>query len=668
MNKIINDIENQSPESIIKEDTLTTEEGKALKELTSNQDIVIKKADKVNTLVIMDKDYYTNKLVMNDHLSTNTYQKVDNNADKTVYKEMITLINNYKECFTDKEYKYLKTSEWKSSIFYVNPKIHKSKSIVEHCKQSTNIYTEMKPPEDLKARPIVASTNAPTKPLSILIEKLLSSIVPTLKSYVKDDWEFLRKLPHEINYDCQLFTCDIVSLYTSIPHPLGLTAIEYYVDKQKDLIPNRFSKNFILEALKFILENNNFIFNDQMYNQLVGTAMGGNVAPPYAILSIGYLEETKLFTSLPNYFNTTACKDIEDLFFRYMDDGFLPWNNQYDIEIFKKLLNNMHPMITFTIEPSRLYNNQQYINFLDVTVILHPDGKIETDIYYKDTNTHDYLNYYSHHPIHIKNNIPYNLAKRIIVFVSNPDKMNFRLNEMKSWLLNCDYPEKIIDKGFYNAKLQGPAPNPQEKKETIPFVSTYYNNYSCKNIVKTINTTFENSTNINIKNIFGNTNIVLSQRQTPNLLRILSQPRKENVQKGENGLFHCKDKRCKLCKLYIQECTEFEMSNGTIWKIKSIISCNSKNVIYFLKCTNCECSYIGKTNDFRKRMNGHISDSRHGNTTDKFDRHVFNCLGTNKIEPFFQIYALMTLNDQSKLLSYESYLHNKGLDTMNKKT
>ena len=124
------------------------------------------------------------------------------------------------------------------------------------------------------------------------------------------------------------------------------------------------------------------------------------------------------------------------------------------------------------IESSTKHENKQHINFLDVTVILHKNGKIETDVFYKDTNTHDYLDYRSHHPIHVKNNIPYNMAKRIIVFVSDPEKMNIRLKEMKNWLLKCSYPENVIDKGFHNAKLQGPAPNPENKKEIMPFVTT----------------------------------------------------------------------------------------------------------------------------------------------------------------------------------------------------
>ena len=95
----------------------------------------------------------------------------------------------------------------------------------------------------------------------------------------------------------------------------------------------------------------------------------------------------------------------------------------------------------------------------------------------------------------------------------------------------------------------------------------------------------------------------------------------------ENGLFTWKDKRCKLCQLYIRQCKSFLTSNGKEWIIKSHITCHSKNVIYFLKCRskNCSTTYIGKTNDFRKRMNNHISSCKNGKSSDRFDNHVFNC-------------------------------------------
>ena len=142
----------------------------------------------------------------------------------------------------------------------------------------------------------------------------------------------------------------------------------------------------------------------------------------------------------------------------------------------------MHPSIKFTFEnPEIIYENEEKVevlNFLDVKIILHEDNSVETDSYYRPTSTHDYLPYDSAHPDHTKNNITYNLAKRIIVFASNPEKLIIRLDELRQFLKECKYPEHVIS--IFNAKFQGPKPNPKRSKNIIPFVTTYYPNIDNK--------------------------------------------------------------------------------------------------------------------------------------------------------------------------------------------
>ena len=176
-----------------------------------------------------------------------------------------------------------------------------------------------------------------------------------------------------------------------------------------------------------------------MYLQLFGTAICTKCAAPYASLTVGYLEEKKLFTNeLPKYFNENECKLTMELLKRYMHDSFIFWSLKLNFENFKTCLSNMHPSIKFTFEnPDIIYENEkkvQALNFLDVKIILLKDNSVETDAFYKLTNTYDYLPYDSAHPDHTKNNIPYNLAKRIMVFVSNREKVIICLNELRQFL------------------------------------------------------------------------------------------------------------------------------------------------------------------------------------------------------------------------------------------
>ena len=151
--------------------------------------------------------------------------------------------------------------------------------------------------------------------------------------------DFIRKLPSHADYPCAIASCDVVSLYTSVPHDLGLKAFSYWIGKRRNLIPERFTKAFILEAASFVLSNNNFQFDIYMFLQLLGTAMGTKLAPPYACLSACYLEETILFPRLiPLHFTLTECKLIEEIFKRFMDDGFTLWPKNANIDIFREIL------------------------------------------------------------------------------------------------------------------------------------------------------------------------------------------------------------------------------------------------------------------------------------------------------------------------------------------
>ena len=117
---------------------------------------------------------------------------------------------------------------------------------------------------DLKGR-LVAGPNSPMQALSSLIKKMLKPIVPFLTTYVKDDWHFMKQLPTTLNYEATLYSCDIESLYTSIPTDLELEAILYWLNNKSNLILSRFANIFILEALEFILRNNKFKFDEIFY-------------------------------------------------------------------------------------------------------------------------------------------------------------------------------------------------------------------------------------------------------------------------------------------------------------------------------------------------------------------------------------------------------------------
>ena len=97
----ISDIEQIKPTINNVNENLTRKEAKVLKELQEDQDLVIGKDDKGNTLVLMDKDYFCNTSVKKHHLNTSKYEKVDSNSDKRIFNNFKFLIKKHESCLTN---------------------------------------------------------------------------------------------------------------------------------------------------------------------------------------------------------------------------------------------------------------------------------------------------------------------------------------------------------------------------------------------------------------------------------------------------------------------------------------------------------------------------------------------------------------------------------------
>lgn len=115
---------------------------------------------------------------------------------------------------------------------------------------------------------------------------------------------------------------------------------------------------------------------------------------------------------------------------RYLDDCFIVWNSgDNNLKTFKEILNELNPDIKFTAEESL-----DRISYLDI-LLTKQDEVIMTDIFYKTTDTHQYLHFNSCHPRHTKRAIPYNLARKICTIVNSETVKIQRLHQLKQFLM-----------------------------------------------------------------------------------------------------------------------------------------------------------------------------------------------------------------------------------------
>lgn len=360
---------------------------------------------------------------------------------KKTMQKIKNLLKRHKttSCLTEKEEDYLTDYEYKESNFYGLPKIHKSTKIKDAIKVQCSEYIRCPHPDDITFRPIVGGPSAPTQRLSNLLDILLKPLCTDVKSYVKDDLDFLRHLPEKINKNSKFITFDVINLYSNISNSLGLKAMEYWINRIPEKINNRFLKEFILEAAEIVLTNNTFTFNGKHFKQIKGTAMGTKMAPTYATLTLGYLEE-KMYKEINRLFNEETEMYITKHWKRYLDDCFIVWNSgENNLSVFKNILNELNPDIKFTVDESL-----NRISFLDI-LLTKQDEVIMTDVYYKPTDTHQYLHFNSCHPRHTKRAIPYNMSRRICTIVNDESVKIQRLQELKKYPKKQSYPDKIID-------------------------------------------------------------------------------------------------------------------------------------------------------------------------------------------------------------------------------
>ncbi|XP_061190029.1 uncharacterized protein LOC133197859 [Saccostrea echinata] len=353
---------------------LRKEEEKAVQSLTNDSSIVIKEADKGGAVVVMNAEFYKTK-ILQMLINSEFYDEISENSDKKTMRKIKNLIKNHNTTsfLTAKEEDFLTNFDFRESAFYGLPKIHKSKIIKEAIKIQNSAYITCSDPEDLTFRPIVGGPKAPTQRLSHLMDILLKPLCLEVKSYVRDDLDFLKHLPEKVSHDAKLVTMDVTNLYTNITTSLGVKALEYWIDKYPQKINERFSKDFILEASKIVLENNTFSFNDKHYAQKKGTAMGTKMAPTYATLTLGYLEE-RMYEKTTQYFDQQTSENIKNNWKRYLDDCFIIWNDSdANLAVYLNIINDLDPDINFTMDESL-----QSIPFLDVLIAKH--GEYEKEI------------------------------------------------------------------------------------------------------------------------------------------------------------------------------------------------------------------------------------------------------------------------------------------------
>ena len=198
-----------------------------------------------------------------------------------------------------------------------------------------------------------------------------------------------------------ILTADVTSLYPSIPIAAGIAAVRHTMVRFNYRIDEC---DFIIDLLSWILNNNYCIFNDEIYRQLTGTAMGTPCAPTYANIFLYQVESPHLHRTI--------------FYRRYIDDLFAICIDMSTAQAFIDGFNRTHPTIKLeavSIGPNGI--------FLDLTFTIE-DSILTHRLYQKPSNKYSY--------------IPPSSSHKPSIFRS------FIREELRRYLLACSKHEDFI--------------------------------------------------------------------------------------------------------------------------------------------------------------------------------------------------------------------------------
>ena len=256
---------------------------------------------------------------------------------------------------------------------------------------------------------------------------------------------------------------------------------------------------------------------------------------------------------------------------------------------------------------------------------------------------------------------------------SDPERRQFRYDELKGHLRQKKYPEGVINSAIQRASaldrtaiLNAPPSTNDDSagnSSNIPFVFTHNN--ANPNVLNTVRRSLDIlAPSERMSRVMKDKKIIAARRQPRNIRSLLFKPRFEmNKQTTKGNVLACRNdpnrnklrgRPCKCCD-YLQECTHLTFK-GTDepFEIRYNFTCDTRNVIYALTCSGCGENYIGKTErEVRDRCGEYRLAIERKKSTQGVHEHISKCSnGKFVMTPFFKLHD--SNRDSQMILSYES--------------
>ena len=275
------------------------------------------------------------------------------------------------------------------------------------------------------------------------LAKFLVPILQPLTSNqytVNSSFSFVKEITStSFPHSTVMISFDVSSLFTNISLDETVNIILDSLFSEINTITSN-GCSFTRAHFKKLLEiavKDNCIFNNQLYEQIDGVAMGSPLGPAFANIFMCALEK-KFLSNCPSDFKPL-------LYRRYVDDTFCIFENNSQAQCFLQYVNCQHPNISFTHESE----DSNSLPFLDV-MVTHSDNTFSTNLYRRKTFTGLYTNFDSLSPIQYKINLISVLIYRAYHICSSYLSFHEQVCSIKRFLQQNQFPIYLINRIIKN--------------------------------------------------------------------------------------------------------------------------------------------------------------------------------------------------------------------------
>ena len=284
---------------------------------------------------------------------------------------------------------------------------------------------------NIPLRPILAAYNSASHKLSKFFVSILSNF--TSNEYSVSNSYDLNNSLSGMKLPPSAFLCsfDISSLFTNVPVNETINICSDLAFSNNDIFMGM-TKKFFKNVLGSCVKNCHF-FNNEIFKQIDGVAMGGPLGPTFANTFLCYWEEFWL-DECPLAFRPL-------LYRRYVDDTLLIFKDKSHAPLFLNYLNNKHPNINFTIENE--INGK--LPFLDLLLTKMNDSLL-ISLYRKPTFSGLGISFFSYCSYKFKINSIKTLIHRAYNLTSTYSLFHDEVNFLKQYFINNGFTSHIFHK------------------------------------------------------------------------------------------------------------------------------------------------------------------------------------------------------------------------------